>query len=110
MALPQGPRLNESAGLQNGWPPKSLGCWSTYSTNTSTADAFSFYSDRSNVPGWTITEAHPESTTVNFVSASKPNFQAMVSVSGSGSALWNHPGRTRIDITVCFCDPRSFEG
>jgi hypothetical protein len=102
--------LNESAGLGTGWPPRTVGCWTTYSEDGSTGDVFRYYTDAGNTPGWTLKDAYPESGTAEFINTTNPKLRVLVGVSGKESALFWRPGKTRLDVTICFCDPQFFEG
>jgi hypothetical protein len=106
--------LNESAGLVSGGPPRTLGCWTTYSEEGSRDDVLRFYADPANTPGWTMETATFDSAfdtgSAQFVNNLNPKLQAWVDVSGKAGALFWRPGKARLDITICFCDPQIFVG
>jgi hypothetical protein len=91
-------------------PPKTIGCWTTYSEDGSTGDVFRYYADPINTPGWTLKSAYPETGAAEFINVTNPKLQVLVSVSGPEGALFWRPGKTRLDITICFCDPQFFTG
>jgi hypothetical protein len=105
-----GESLNESSVIQTGWPPTTAGCWTTSSVNQSATEAFAYFSVPSHTPGWTLSRAFPESTTMEFVGSRNPSLRLLLSVSGPEAALFWRPGQTRVDATICACDPHLLEG
>jgi hypothetical protein len=107
--LPPGSSLDEEAGLVTNWPPQTVGCWATYSEDRGPADVFAYYTDGGHTPGWTLVYAYPGTGEVRIASIERPNLRANVSVSDKSHALIGH-FKTRLDISVCFCDPDLFLG
>jgi hypothetical protein len=99
--------LDSEAGLVGDWPPRDLGCWTTYSEDGSANDVSAYYLNPANTPGWTLVYNYPQTGEFRFKYVANPVLQARVSVGGIPSI--GHT-KTRLDISLCFCDPDKFAG
>jgi hypothetical protein len=107
--LPPSSSLDDSAGLVTAWPPRTVGCWMAYSEDGSPNDVFSYYTDGAHIAGWTLVYAYPQTGNARISSIEHRGLEANVSVSDKYHALIGH-FKTRLDISVCFCDPDMFLG
>ncbi len=105
--LPAGSTVDEQAGLVSDWPPHTLGCWTANSEIGTEAAAFAFYMEPSNTPGWTVVYAYPQTRAARFSSVTHRGLFADVSV--DSVHLVGH-SKTRLDLSVCFCNPDRFVG
>jgi hypothetical protein len=87
----------------------ATGCWATYDQpgSTSEEEVFRFYVDPSNTPGWTLQEAYDNTRYAAFRNSKDPEVQAEINVWSFRAFFVAGPSTTRLDISVCRCDPRT---
>lgn len=102
--------LKDNARVSIGLPTEAVGCWEAYADELSADDVYAYYTSSESVSDWQVVETYPQTRYVRL--SSKKDAQVLVDVyvgSGGGSIGWG-PTRTRIDISICRCDPGLMQG
>jgi hypothetical protein len=101
-----GSRLHDHSEITIG---TTTGCWSTYDERNpvSETDVFRYYVEPSHTPGWTLQESYENTRYAAFRNNKDPDVQADVSVWTFRTFFLVGPSTTRLDISICRCDPRS---
>ena len=101
-----GSELHQSSEITVG---TATGCWATYdqSSSASEEEVFSYYLDPSNMPGWTLHEAYPNTRFAAFSNNKDPQIRADVGISTFRTLFVAGPSTVSLAISVCRCDPES---
>ncbi len=101
-----GSQLNQYSEITVG---TTTGCWATYEQPSSVSEdeAFAYYMDASNTPGWTRREAYSDTHFAAFTNSRDSQIQANVAISTLRTFLVAGPVTVRLAISICRCDPQS---
>ena len=106
---PQGV-LKDSSEISVGLPIAAVGCWEAYADDMLARDVYTYYISRESLADWRLEETYAQTMYIRL--ANKLDAKLLVDVSietGGGSIGWG-PTRTRIDISICRCDPDLLKG
>jgi len=102
--------LKDSGTVTIGLPPSAAGCWEAYADLMSTDEVYRYYTSSTNLAGWRVVYAYPRTGVVRLASKRDQRLLADIGITnGAGSVGWG-PTRTRIDISICRCDPDLMKG
>ena len=87
----------------------TTGCWATFEQPSSVSEdeAFGYYMNASNTPGWTRHEAYSDTHFAAFTNSRDSQIQANVAISTLRTFLVAGPVTVRLAISICRCDPQS---
>ncbi len=102
--------LKDSGNVTIGLPPSAVGCWEAYADLMSADDVYQYYTSSSSLADWRVVYAYPQTGTVRLASNRDGRLLVDLGItSGGGSIGWGTT-RTRIDISICRCDPALMKG
>lgn len=91
-------------------PIEAVGCWEAYADGLSADEVYAYYTSFETLPDWQVVQTYPQTRYVRISSKKDARVLADVYIgSGGGSIGWG-PTRTRIDISICRCDPDLMQG
>jgi hypothetical protein len=106
---PQG-TLKDSGTVTIGLPPSAVGCWEAYADLMSADDVYHYYSSSASSADWRVVYAYPQTGTVRLASKRDGRLLVDLSITSGGRSIAWGTTRTRIDISICRCDPALMKG
>jgi hypothetical protein len=97
--------LKDNGRVTIGLPASAAGCWEAYADGLSADEVYGYYTSSASLANWQVVKTYPQTRYVRL--SSKSDARVLVDVyvgTGGGSIGWG-PTRTRIDISICRCDP-----